>query len=170
MRFALPLKRCKRKSFQDEIAVVHNVHYTIMDLFPCSAIYALLITLKIFSIQTTTVGILQTLLLLTCKDFSRRWLRLVLENNRVFRKKYSLWFASLSPIHRKLSLRPRTQTFPTAFTNRTSISIFACVVQTVLYGFVDFWWIFCHIFADFYEFSIILYRKYKQLLLTLNQF
>jgi len=128
MRFALPLKRCKRKSFQDEIAVVHNVRYTIMDLFPCSAIYALLITLKIFSIQTTTVGILQTLLLLTCKDFSRRWLRLVLENNRVFRKKYSLWFASLSPIHRKLSLRPRTQTFPTAFTNRTSISIFACVV------------------------------------------
>ena len=37
MRFDLPLKTCKRKSFQDEIAVLHNVHYTIMDWFPGSS-------------------------------------------------------------------------------------------------------------------------------------
>ena len=27
----------QEKSFQDEIAVLHNVHYTIMDLFPGSS-------------------------------------------------------------------------------------------------------------------------------------
>ena len=30
-------KKMQEKSFQDEIAVLHNVHYTIMDLFPGSS-------------------------------------------------------------------------------------------------------------------------------------